>query len=57
MTVIKNSLVAVGFLLSVRLSDQIQFSEEAALLGCGDSSYGTGSLGGGVSFFDFDQDG
>ena len=55
---------AIGFLVfaitvffTIDLSGQIQFSEEATSLGCGDSTYGTGSLGGGVSFFDFDQDG
>lgn len=36
---------------------QIQFNEEALLLGCSNSSYGLGSYGGGISFFDFDKDG
>ena len=36
---------------------QIQFNEEAILLGCSNSSYGLGTLGGGISFFDFDKDG
>ena len=36
---------------------QIQFNEEAILLGCSDSSYGLGTYGGGISFFDFDKDG
>ena len=50
-------LAAAGFLLSFVMSGQIQFSEKAIELGCGNSTYGTGSLGGGISFFDFDQDG
>jgi hypothetical protein len=44
-------------LLSFGMFGQIQFSESAGSLGCVNSSYGSGSLGGGVSFFDFDQDG
>ena len=36
---------------------QLQFSEESILLGINNSSYGTGTLGGGISFFDFDNDG
>ncbi|GAB5399650.1 MAG: hypothetical protein Aureis2KO_12350 [Aureisphaera sp.] len=36
---------------------QIQFNEQATALGCSGSSYGTGTLGGGISFFDFDNDG
>ena len=36
---------------------QIQFNEEALLLGCSNSSYGLGTYGGGISFFDFDKDG
>ncbi|PKA84593.1 putative secreted protein (Por secretion system target) [Ulvibacter sp. MAR_2010_11] len=36
---------------------QIQFSEQSAALGCGNSTYGVGTLGGGISFFDFDNDG
>ncbi|MBL4662759.1 MAG: VCBS repeat-containing protein, partial [Flavobacteriaceae bacterium] len=55
---IKSSLFfIVTVLLVFNLHAQIQFSEDANSLGCGDSTYGTGSLGGGVSFFDFDQDG
>ncbi|MDC8005465.1 FG-GAP-like repeat-containing protein [Aureisphaera galaxeae] len=36
---------------------QILFSEQAAALGCSGSSFGNGTLGGGISFFDFDNDG
>ena len=50
-------LAATTILLSFVMSGQIQFSEKAIELGCGNSTYGTGSLGGGASFFDFDQDG
>ncbi len=39
------------------MSAQVQFSEEAQILGCGNSSYGDGTSGGGIAFFDFDQDG
>ena len=52
------SVLWIGILLvSPVMPGQIQFSESAASLGCFNSSYGTGSLGGGVSFFDFDLDG
>lgn len=50
-------LLGVFFLINSNLIGQIQFSEEANLLGCSDSSYGLGLLGGGISFFDFDNDG
>jgi len=50
-------VLAITVLATIDLRGQIQFSEEANSLGCGDSTYGTGSLGGGISFFDFDQDG
>ncbi len=36
---------------------QILFSEQASFLGCSGSSFGNGTLGGGISFFDFDNDG
>lgn len=36
---------------------QVQFQEVSEDLGLNDSSYGEGALGGGVSFFDFDNDG
>jgi hypothetical protein len=36
---------------------QIQFSEESQNLGLENTSYGDGLLGGGISFFDFDNDG
>ena len=36
---------------------QLQFTESADDLGCINASYGSGLLGGGISFFDFDQDG
>ncbi len=36
---------------------QIQFSEQASALGCGGVTYGSGQLGGGITFFDFDNDG
>jgi hypothetical protein len=36
---------------------QVQFSEESILLGFDNSCYGIGTLGGGISFFDFDKDG
>ena len=57
MRIINIFLVVVGFLWSSGMACQIQFSEEAIVLGCGNSTYGTGTLGGGISFFDFDQDG
>ena len=47
----------VLIIFSYNLIGQIEFSEEANLLGCGDSTYGLGLLGGGISFFDFDRDG
>ena len=47
----------VSLIFSYTLFGQIEFSEEANLLGCGDSTYGLGLLGGGISFFDFDRDG
>ncbi len=50
-------IIGIFILFSSNLIGQIQFSEEASLLGCGDSSYGLGWLGGGISFFDFDNDG
>jgi VCBS repeat protein/ASPIC/UnbV protein/type IX secretion system substrate protein len=50
-------LAAIAILSTLGMSGQIQFSEKAIELGCGNSTYGTGTLGGGVSFFDFDQDG
>ena len=36
---------------------QVQFNEESILLGFDNSCYGIGTLGGGISFFDFDKDG
>ncbi len=39
------------------LFSQIQYSEEAQNLGLENTSYGTGLLGGGISFYDFDNDG
>lgn len=36
---------------------QVQFDEVAQEIGLEESSFGNGSLGGGISFFDFDQDG
>ena len=39
------------------LWSQIQFAEQSSSLGCLNSTYGDGVLGGGVSFFDFDNDG
>ncbi|MFT5104229.1 MAG: hypothetical protein ACI86C_001893, partial [Candidatus Latescibacterota bacterium] len=47
------------FLLATAYSAtaQLQFSEEASNLGCGNSSYGIGDLGAGITFFDFDGDG
>lgn len=36
---------------------QILFEEKASQLGLDNSSYGTGILGGGISFYDFDNDG
>lgn len=50
-------VLVLSVLFVTKVKAQIQFSEEANSLGCGDSTYGTGSLGGGVAFFDFDQDG
>ena len=47
------------FLLAIHTISlgQVQFSEQSQELGCINSSYGTGTLGGGISFFDFDNDG
>jgi hypothetical protein len=50
-------VLGISVVCSNDLKGQIQFTEAANALGCGNSTYGTGSLGGGVSFFDFDQDG
>ena len=36
---------------------QLQFNEESILLGLDNSCYGIGTLGGGISFFDFNKDG
>jgi len=36
---------------------QAFFTEQAANLGCGNSTFGYGTLGAGISFFDFDNDG
>lgn len=36
---------------------QINFEENAVKLGCSNTSYGVGTLGGGISFYDFDNDG
>ena len=36
---------------------QLQFNEESILIGLDNSCYGIGTLGGGISFFDFDKDG
>jgi len=57
MWLIKTRLLGVGLLLSFGMFSQIQFNEVASSLGCENSTYGSGSLGGGISFFDFDQDG
>ncbi len=53
------SIFVLAFLCCVflPLHAQILFSEQAALLGCSGSSFGGGTLGGGISFFDFDNDG
>tara|TARA_R110000850_G_scaffold277086_1_gene422431 strand:- start:170944 stop:172683 length:1740 start_codon:yes stop_codon:yes gene_type:complete len=47
----------VFLFLSGTVSAQIFFEERASQLGLDDTSYGNGILGGGVSFFDFDNDG
>ena len=39
------------------LTAQVQFSEDATSLGCSNTTYGEGIFGGGISFFDFDNDG
>ncbi|MCH9662020.1 MAG: FG-GAP-like repeat-containing protein [Bacteroidetes bacterium] len=49
--------LALCFIIVSPSLAQVQFTESATTLGCGNSSYGTGTLGGGISFFDFDQDG
>jgi len=50
--------IVICILLSVpTLNAQLLFSEEAGNLGCDNTSYGTGYLGAGISFFDFDGDG
>jgi hypothetical protein len=52
-----NRLLIVVFAFVQVVHGQAFFTEQAANLGCANSSYGTGSLGGGISFFDFDNDG
>lgn len=52
-----NQILVVLLFFCSNIFGQIQFSEEAVLLGCGNSSYGMGDLGGGISFFDFNNDG
>ena len=54
---ILSRLLMVSIIFNYTLIGQIQFSEDAILLGCEDSSYGLGWLGGGISFFDFNRDG
>lgn len=50
--------ISTCFLISFStINAQLQFSEEAGNLGCGNTTYGNGTLGGGLAFFDFDQDG
>jgi len=49
--------LAFSIFVNSNVFSQVQFSEDASLLGCVNSSYGIGSLGGGISFFDFDNDG
>ncbi|MCW5519599.1 VCBS repeat-containing protein [Aureitalea sp. L0-47] len=39
------------------LQAQVLFSEEASILGLSNTSYGGGTFGGGISFFDFNNDG
>ncbi len=51
------TLIVLFIGASNMLIGQIQFSDQSALLGCSNSSYGVGTLGGGISFFDFDADG
>ncbi|WP_203292981.1 FG-GAP-like repeat-containing protein [Luteirhabdus pelagi] len=36
---------------------QVSFQENAVALGCDNTTYGDGEYGGGISFFDFDNDG
>jgi hypothetical protein len=36
---------------------QLQYDEVSQDIGCQNTSYGSGTLGGGISFFDFDNDG
>jgi len=50
--------VAICFLVTIStVNAQLQFSEEADNLGLENTTYGSGTLGGGISFFDFDGDG
>lgn len=44
-------------LASSSLTCQVFFEERASQLGLDDTSYGNGVLGGGISFYDFDNDG
>lgn len=51
------TIVLFSFLIQYTSSAQVQFSEVGNSMGLGGSSYGNGTLGGGISFYDFDQDG
>ncbi len=50
-------ITSLLILFSSEAFAQLQFQEMATSLGCANTSYGTGALGGGISFFDFDSDG
>ncbi|MCR9182993.1 MAG: FG-GAP-like repeat-containing protein [Flavobacteriaceae bacterium] len=52
------ALYFISFVLAANFCNaQVLFEEKASQLGLDNSSYGTGILGGGISFYDFDNDG
>lgn len=50
-------LVVACMVASTSLKAQILYSEESTSLGFSGVTYGNGTLGGGITFFDFDDDG
>lgn len=49
--------LVMGLAVSSTTVAQVLFNEQASALGCAGVTYGNGTLGGGISFFDFDNDG
>ena len=50
--------IVLCLLLSISsIQAQVMFNEEAVSLGLSNTTYGEGTFGGGISFFDFDNDG